>query len=78
MKIHCDPSPTSVLFLFCSYISVSPHKFLFFCRFGLSNRFDTEFPSVLTGKVQLLFFQALSLQTHKLLSVQFQVGRIKQ
>ncbi|KAF0039844.1 hypothetical protein F2P81_008079 [Scophthalmus maximus] len=23
--------------------------------FGLSNRFDTEFPSVLTGKVQLLF-----------------------
>lgn len=28
---------------------------LFFFRFGLSNRFDTEFPSVLTGKVQLLF-----------------------
>lgn len=74
MKIHCDPSPTSVLFL---YFGVTSQVFVF-CRFGLSNRFDTEFPSVLTGKVQLLFFQALSLQTHKLLSVQFQVGRIKQ
>ncbi|XP_023782637.1 cysteine-rich hydrophobic domain-containing protein 2-like [Cyanistes caeruleus] len=26
-------------------------EFLHFCRFGLSNKFDTEFPSVLTGKV---------------------------
>lgn len=46
-----------------------------FFRFGLSNKFDTEFPSVLTGKVQFSFsFMPFS----QCLSVQFQVGRIKQ
>lgn len=46
---------------------------LSFSRFGLSNRFDTEFPSVLTGKVQFLYSC-----TSFLLFVQFQVGRINQ
>lgn len=28
-----------------------------FSRFGLSNKFDTEFPSVLTGKVSQSLYQ---------------------
>ena len=68
---------------FCTQFKMNPHfTVLTFCyvvffRFGLSNRFDTEFPSILTGKVQSPF-SFLALQGCRLLSVHFQVGRIKQ
>lgn len=67
---------TSVIRLFILTICLC---FVVFFRFGLSNRFDTEFPSVLTGKVlSLFYFFPLALQSCSLLSVHFQVERIKQ
>lgn len=72
---------TSVLGLVTSTICWCLLFVFSFSRFGLSNRFDTEFPSVLTGKVPSLFslrpLPPLALQSHSL-SVHFQVGRIKQ
>lgn len=41
--------------VFFFYIIICVLTSFVFFRFGLSNRFDTEFPSVLTGKVHLLF-----------------------
>ncbi|XP_041340661.1 cysteine-rich hydrophobic domain-containing protein 1 isoform X1 [Pyrgilauda ruficollis] len=44
--LHCSPS-----FLKTKYITLQNLEDFSLKRFGLSNKFDTEFPSVLTGKV---------------------------
>uniref|UniRef100_A0A8C9NUB9 Cysteine rich hydrophobic domain 1 n=1 Tax=Serinus canaria TaxID=9135 RepID=A0A8C9NUB9_SERCA len=44
--LHCSPS-----FLRTKYITIQNLEDFSLKRFGLSNKFDTEFPSVLTGKV---------------------------
>lgn len=74
--VHVCIVATLTVFIITSAIN----RLYFFPRFGLSNRFDTEFPSVLTGKVLSFyydFFPPLALQSRGL-SVHFQVGRIKQ
>ena len=45
------------------------HVFLY--RFGLSNKFDTEFPSVLTGKVIHGFIYLLSGLVNQLRIVEY-------
>lgn len=58
VNLLVKPSARSATYIV--WLSMNQYMFLF--RFGLSNRFDTEFPSGLAGKVRAEVHQALVKQ----------------